>query len=118
MTFEIILTDPFKKKLKKLKKKYSHIKEDLEPLLASLEDGEISGDPVPGLFGKVYKVRCASSDMKRGKSGGYRVIYYLELENKFIYLLTIYAKARQENITVSGVLEILRELDLKQKSSR
>jgi len=35
-----------------------------------------TGDPIPGLCGKVYKLRLASSGLERGKSGGYRIIYY------------------------------------------
>ncbi len=112
MTFEVVFTDPFTRKLKKLKKKYPHIKNDLEPLLEEMENGRVPGDPIPELFQKVYKVRCASSDMKRGKSGGYRIIYYLEVEDGNIYLLTIYAKAKQESISVGLILEILKELDL------
>ena len=69
MNFEIIFSDPFKRKVKKLKKKYPHVKEDLASLLERLEKGEIVGDPIPELLNKVYKVRCGSSDMKKGKSG-------------------------------------------------
>ena len=113
MKFEIIFTNSFKRRLKKLKKKYPHIKEDLKDLLVKIEEGELPGDSVPGLFNKVYKVRCASSDMKRGKSGDYRVIYYLEGLDKSIYLLTIYSKAERENIPVDLIVEVLKELGLK-----
>jgi len=110
MKFDIVLSDPFKRKLKKLKKKYPRINDDLSDLLTDLENGEVSGDPIPGLNDKVFKIRCASSDMKRGKRGGYRVIYYMETSRGEIYLLTIYAKAEIENIPVNLILEIIQEL--------
>ena len=51
--------------------------------------------------------------MKRGKSGGYRLIFYTEDENSEIYLLTVYAKTKNENIPVKDIQAVLKELDLK-----
>lgn len=34
-----------------------------------------------------------------GKSGGYRVIYYWEYQSKKIYMLLVYPKSKQENLT-------------------
>ncbi|MBF0121376.1 MAG: type II toxin-antitoxin system RelE/ParE family toxin [Desulfobacterales bacterium] len=112
---KIIITEPFERKLKKLKKKYPNIKNDLKELLSNLEEGKASGVPIPGLFNKVFKIRFGSSDMERGKSGGYRLIFYIERDNCEIYLLTIYAKAKNENIPVKDIQSILKELDLKFK---
>lgn len=39
MKFDIVLSDPFKRKLKKLKKKYPRINDDLNDLLTDLENG-------------------------------------------------------------------------------
>ena len=110
---KIIFTEPFGRKLKKLKKKYPNIKNDLNELLSDLEIGSVSGVPIPGLFNKVFKIRAASSDMKRGKSGGYRLIFYTEDENCEIYLLTIYAKTKSENIPIQDIQTVLKKLDLK-----
>ncbi len=116
---KIIITEIFRRKLKKLKKKYPHITEDLRELFSDMEYGRISGVPIPGLSDKVCKIRAGSSDMKRGKSGGYRIIYYFEKEKSEVFLLTVYAKARNENIPIKDIQAILRELDLKfQQSER
>jgi len=48
--------------------------------------------------------------MKRGKSGGFRVIYYLS--NHIVFLLTIYAKAKREEIAIKDIKEALSELDM------
>jgi hypothetical protein len=41
--------------------------------------GEIIGDRLQGLDAEVFKVLVRNSDTNRGKSGGYRVIYWLKL---------------------------------------
>ena len=46
--------------------------------------------------------------MKRGKRGGFLVIYYLS--DHIVYLLTIYAKAKKEEVSVKEIKEALREL--------
>jgi mRNA-degrading endonuclease RelE of RelBE toxin-antitoxin system len=114
---KIIITEPFERKLKMLKKKYPNIKNDLIEVLSDMEDDRVTGVPIPGLFNKVFKIRAASSDMKRGKSGGYRIIYYAEVENCELYLLTIYAKTRNDNIPVKDIQAILKGLNFKFKPS-
>ena len=77
----------FPRDLKKLKKKYPRIKQDLEPLIGQLEQGIFEGDKLQGFIGDVYKVRVNSIDQKKGKSGGFRVLYYAVTENRNIWLL-------------------------------
>lgn len=62
-----------------------------------------------GFEGVVYKIRIPSSDMKRG---GFRVIYYVITSAEVIDLLTIYAKARTEDIDRSEIQRLLDELDI------
>lgn len=65
----------------------------LQYLLVSQPD---KGDIIPG-GGGIRKIRFGLQ--KRGKSGGVRVIYYWITEQSQIYLLLIYAKNKQENLT-------------------
>ena len=64
-----------------------------------------SGDVVPG-SGGVRKLRWAGSG--RGKRGGFRVIYYWRKHAGEIWMLTIYAKAKQENAP-AHILRAMRE---------
>lgn len=64
-----------------------------------------AGDVVPG-SGGIRKVRWARSG--QGKRGGVRVIYYSQVGNGLILLLTIYAKSSQENVP-SNILKVLKE---------
>jgi len=75
---EIKITREFQKKAKFLSKKYRHIQTDLEPILEKLRLGETLGDHIPGIKSIVYKLRIKNSDIQKGKSGGYRLIYWLQ----------------------------------------
>ncbi len=88
-------------------KKYKKISADLELCIELLEQKPFSGTHL----GKgLYKLRLKSSDKSRGKSGGFRIIYYLISEEKKIYLLTIYSKSEIENIPEEKLIKILEEI--------
>ncbi len=76
MTYDVHLTETFQKSIKALKKKYPHVKDDLLSQIKALEEDPSAGDPIPGWNKEVWKVRVASSDVKKGKRGGYRLIYF------------------------------------------
>ena len=82
------------------KKKYTHIIDDINTVKIELEQGNFLGDEIPNLKlesgGHTYKVRAANTDMKVGKSNGYRIIYYVIMDDKVVYLLTIYSKKDDE----------------------
>ena len=108
---EIIFTQEFKRNLRRLARKYRHIKSDITPLLKELENAESPGDQIPRTGYTVYKVRVANSDLQRGKSGGYRVIYSSKVSSApiRIVLLTIYSKTEQGDIPVAKLERILEE---------
>ncbi|ADY74000.1 hypothetical protein Dester_1369 [Desulfurobacterium thermolithotrophum DSM 11699] len=108
MGFKIVPTTIFIKKIKKLKKKYPRILADLDTLVSTLEK-----DPRKGIhIGKsLYKIRLKSSDLNKGKSGSFRVIYYVVFEDGTVYLLTIYFKGKRGNIAWKEIEELLKELE-------
>ena len=55
------------------------------------------GDHVKGTEHGVYKVRLKSTDIPKGKRGGYRVIYYLKTATRVV-LLAMYAKTEQADV--------------------
>jgi mRNA-degrading endonuclease RelE of RelBE toxin-antitoxin system len=65
MTYDIHLADTFQKSIKTLKKKYPHVEDDLLGQVKALEEHPSAGDPIPGWNNEVWKVRVASSDVKR-----------------------------------------------------
>ena len=65
------------------------------------EIGETPGDIISGVQYQVFKVRLKKSDIQKGKSAGYRVLYYVKKETNII-LATIYAKSDQADIEHNG----------------
>jgi len=110
MSYEVMAVEYVKRRIKKLSKKYRRIGEYYKSLIETLENNPSDSDAIPGFGNRIYKIRMSSTNMKRGKSGGFRVIYYLS--NHIVYLLTIYAKAKKEEINVKGIKAALRELDI------
>ncbi len=105
MNFKIIPTEYFMQKVRELKKDYPSIRHDLKELTDLLHQNPKSGTP---LGSKAYKIRLKNSDLKKGKSGGYRVITYVIDEIQNIRLLTIYAKPHKATITDKEIMTILK----------
>lgn len=113
MIYQIIVTDQFEKDVQyyKRKKKYTKIDDDIEEIAKQLEQGNFLGDPIAELKlperHSVFKVRVINSSANVGKSNGFRLIYYV-IKNDFeIYLLTIYSKKDQEDISDSEIRELI-----------
>lgn len=74
----------------------------------------ISANPEEGAVirgsGGVRKVRWSRPGT--GKSGGVRIVYLLRLEHDEVYLLTMFAKAKMENIPLEVLKEIRRALEV------
>ncbi|WP_072620304.1 type II toxin-antitoxin system RelE family toxin [Spirulina major] len=104
----IDLSSRFKKDLKTLAKRYRSIRQDLQPLIAELQAGDTPGDQIQGLQHTVFKVRLKNSDTQKGKSGGYRVIYYLRSQIG-ITLITIYSKSDQSDVSNQVIEDIIRQ---------
>lgn len=67
------------------------------------------GNLIPGGHG-LRKLRWRAKG--RGKRGGFRVIYYLANEQGYIYLLSIYAKNEQTDLSkqqLKDLSELVRE---------
>ena len=104
----IFFTPEFKRNVRALAKKYPHIRSDVQPLIEKLQHGEWIGDQVQGTGYTIFKVRIRNSDASRGKSGGYRAIYYLKTQTAII-LVTIYSKTEQSDISAPKIRKILSE---------
>ncbi len=68
-----------------------------------------SGDLIRG-SGGVRKIRWSRAGT--GKSGGVRVVYLLRTELGEVYLLTMYAKAVKDSISLAVLKEIRRALEV------
>jgi mRNA-degrading endonuclease RelE of RelBE toxin-antitoxin system len=99
-------TEEFKQHVRRLGRRYRSIRQDLQSLLDRFYDGDLPGDQMTGVGHPVYKVRVKNRDAKKGKSGGYRVIYYVQTEDH-ITLLAMYSKSDQADIGAETLRRIL-----------
>jgi mRNA-degrading endonuclease RelE of RelBE toxin-antitoxin system len=109
LIIQIDVTDEFFRNLRRLSKKYRRVEADVDELYVQLEAGERPGERLQGLDPYViYKVRVASRDMQRGKSGGFRIIYYIETE-EILLLVTIYSKTEYADIDEETIRAIIKK---------
>ncbi len=105
MTYKVGLIEESKKDIKNLAKKYPLVQKDMLTLVGSLEV-----DPVGAgvhLGKNIYKIRLKNSSVKKGKSGGFRVIYYVVTEEFEVLILKIYSKNYMDSIYDAEIIKIL-----------
>ncbi len=104
-------TAEFKRNLRALSKKYRTIRSDVEPVIDQIQAGNFVGDQVPRTGYTIFKVRVRNSDIRKGKSAGYRLIYYLKTTTDVI-LITIYSKSDQSDVSTTQIRRIVSEFEL------
>jgi mRNA-degrading endonuclease RelE of RelBE toxin-antitoxin system len=109
MSYKIVPTLDFLKRIKKLSKKYPSFKSDLANLKDSLLENPLQGD---GLGNDCYKVRMAIESKNKGKSGGARVITCIKIVDETIFLMSIYDKGEQSTISDKALNGLLKEAGL------
>ena len=108
MAYRFIFTAWFDRNLKSLRKHNPDLRSDFESFLQSF-DAETH--LIIPRTGGARKARMSAKG--RGKRGGYRVVYYLVLENS-VWLLTIYDKVQKENLSpeeekiIQGLIQKIR----------
>jgi mRNA-degrading endonuclease RelE of RelBE toxin-antitoxin system len=108
MTTRVELLAGFKRALGRLGRKFPRAIDEVERLIDSLEADERPGDKIPGVGYDVYKVRLKNPSARKGKRGGLRAIYYVQLVD-LVVLLTIYAKSEQADISVEQLRRIIAD---------
>ena len=105
MSYKVDTIGPFRKKAKKLIKKYPSLKNELGEL-----GNRLSSNPTTGnaLGNNCYKVRLAIASKGKGKSGGARIITHFYVADNTVFLLTIYEKSDRENISNKHLKALLK----------
>ena len=102
-----INTSPrFDREFKRLVRKYPRLSEEVQVLFDQLKVDERPGDKIPNVGYDVYKVRLQNRSAGRGKSGGFRAIYYIQVANQVI-LLTLYSKFYQQDISPDEIRRVI-----------
>ena len=76
-------------------------------LLSNLKDNALMGTAIGN---SCYKIRLAITSKNKGKSGGARIITYVQVHDESIYLLSIYDKSEQSSITDQDILSRIQHL--------
>lgn len=105
---EVGFAQTFLDDLKRLKKKFRHVFDDVDEFVDLLKQGETSGDQIPGVGSPVYKVRLKSRDLAKGKRSGFRTLYYVETPTRRV-LLTIYIKSERADISIAEIARIVKQ---------
>ena len=106
MSFSIKTSKTFEKELKKLVRKYPSLKNEFTQFVTQLESNPATGTP---LGNNLYKIRLAMASKGKGKSGGARVITYVQTDDKTIVLLSIYNKGDKDSISDKEIRELLNK---------
>lgn len=106
--------ESFEKSAERLRKKYHHFDKDFKDCLDELlKKPTQQAVPIPAYARKVWKVRLKNTDQQKGKSGGYRFIFYFdEQKPDFVYGLDIYPKSEREDIPVAELVELYKRFIL------
>jgi mRNA-degrading endonuclease RelE of RelBE toxin-antitoxin system len=107
MTYRPIFGETFERNIKRLKKRYPHVKDEVREAIDFILKNPTLAPVIPNDFG-MRKLRLPNRDARRGKSGGYRLIYYVEAQH--IYLLLLYSKSDQADTSRRELQQLLREI--------
>lgn len=100
----------FDKELERLARKYRTLLDTVSDLVAALKRGELPGNQLQGTGARTYKVRLPNRDAKRGKSGGFRLIYYVRIKDH-IFLLEIYSKTERDDISDAEIRKLVNQIN-------
>jgi hypothetical protein len=110
MANQVIPTELFESKFKRLKKKFLTLEQEMRELTEALEITPTIGT---ALGSGLYKIRLGSKSKGGGKSGGFRVITYLVSETQEgtdVYLIMMFDKSEESNIKKEILVKIIKQL--------
>jgi mRNA-degrading endonuclease RelE of RelBE toxin-antitoxin system len=105
MSYKIKTIPKFDKELKRLVKKYPSLKAEFIELVVALKQNPLLGTSIGN---HCYKIRLSIASKGTGKSGGARLITYLQVSESVVYLLSIYDKSEEDSISDKELIELLK----------
>jgi hypothetical protein len=106
MSYDVKTIAVFERQAKRLVKKFPSLKSELLQLIQLLK--HIPQKQGTSLGNNCYKIRIAIASKGKGKSGGARVITHLQISESVVFLLSIYDKSEQADITDRELTELLK----------
>ena len=110
MPTQVDYSDRFTRDLRRLARKYPSLADDVDGLITELELDYRPGVRMRRVGRNVYKVRLPNRSARRGKSGGFRVIYQ-ERDGVLVLLLLIYSKTERADIPDEAIRRVIAEFE-------
>lgn len=107
MAYNLKTTDNFKREAKRLLKKFASLRKEIEELKGTLSENPETGTAIGNGF---YKIRLGIRSKGKGKRGGARVITCVKVVAETVYLVSIYDKSEQSDISESALENLLTEI--------
>ena len=107
MPFKVEATPQFLAEAKKLAKKYPSLKNDIGTLSTQLAANPVMGT---ALGNNIYKIRMSITSKGKGKSGGARIITCVKIIAGIVFLVSIYDKSEQANISDKELKERVKKI--------
>ena len=100
----------FSKQVNYLQRKYPSVVDEVRLFVLQLQDGERPGDEVPDVgYAGIYKERLRNRSARRGKRGGFRLIYYAPQTDE-AFLLLRYSKTEVDYIPSDEIRQLLNRI--------
>ena len=107
MNYKVDTTGNFEKEAKRLIKKYKSLKIEIAELINELEENPFKGT----LLGNgVYKIRLKVKSTGKGKSGGARVMTYVQIVDEKVVMFSIYTKSEKDTITDKKIKQLIKNI--------
>jgi mRNA-degrading endonuclease RelE of RelBE toxin-antitoxin system len=107
MSYKVKTISAFERQAKRLIKKYHSLQKELLALVKDLKENPEQGT---SLGNNCYKIRLSISSKGKGKSGGARIITNIVISEETVYLLSIYDKSEQGDISNKDLQELLKQI--------
>ena len=107
MSYRVETIENFEREARRLKKKYRSLKAELSQLIEDVEANPFLGVAMHNGF---YKIRLGISSKGKGKRGGARVVTCVRVVAETVYLVSIYDKSEQTDISDEALNRLLTEL--------
>jgi mRNA-degrading endonuclease RelE of RelBE toxin-antitoxin system len=104
MAYKVDVTSYFKRQAKRLIKKFPSLRTEINTLVNLLEQDPLQGTPIGN---DCFKIRLAISSKGKGKSGGARIITHVHFKLTRVFLISIYDKSEQADISNADVKSLV-----------
>ena len=107
MSYQVDTIENFEREAKRLKKKFPSLKQEINDLIDTLEENPFLGIPMHDGF---HKIRLGIKSKGKGKRSGARVITCVKVVAEKVYLVSIYDKSEQSDMTETELNRLLTEI--------